>query len=142
MSIPVSRIPVPHAPMSPVAVPDLSARIARWERIGPRLIRADLENGRHRLIGGDLWVPVARKWLSVKEAERGVVLQEHIDAELSVQHFASDLKKAYRQITRRARHMVTRVRRSIHSRRPPQGEGDGVKPVAGSIKRFPSGGKR
>ena len=95
---------------------DLSTRIARWERIGPRLIRADLENGRHRLVGGDQWGPVAREWLSKKEAQRGAVLQEHIDAELSVQRFASDLKEAYRQITRRARYVVTRVRRRIQSR--------------------------
>ena len=53
-----------------------AARIARWERIGPRLIEADLQGRRRRLVGGEEWVPIARQWLLEKHVEREAALRE------------------------------------------------------------------
>lgn len=90
---------------------DREARIARWERIGPRLIKADLESGRHRLVGGEPWAEIARQWLSEKDADREGALAEASDP-TGMGGLTREIRDRYRDLMRKARAIVReRLRR-------------------------------
>lgn len=53
-------------------------RYARWEEIGEDAIRADMETGGHRLVGGSPEVRrLAQQWLNEKQQAREARQEEH-----------------------------------------------------------------
>jgi hypothetical protein len=53
------------------------ARFEQWEEIGVDGIRADLENGGWRVVGGTQAVQdLARKWVRLKEAEQAAAAEK------------------------------------------------------------------
>ena len=89
---------------------DREARIARWERIGPRLIQADLESGRHRLVGGEPWTGIAWEWLRQKDAAREGALAEAADPS-GMGGLTREIKERYRELVGRARAVLKQRRR-------------------------------
>jgi hypothetical protein len=88
-----------------IGAEERQARIKRWERIGPRLIKADLESGRLGLVGPD-WQEIAWQWLRQKDAEREIAATEPSPR----QHLAQEIRQSYREMMRRARTMLTRFK--------------------------------
>ncbi|SED60528.1 hypothetical protein SAMN05444161_3570 [Rhizobiales bacterium GAS191] len=97
------------------------ARFARWEKIGVDLIKADLINGGHRLVGGPPAVrELAQKWVRIKEAEAKAVADtasagkraDIVTLKPTIWGMSIDLKEAWRRFQAWRSGFMRRRRRS------------------------------